>query len=97
MGVEAVKLPFGPRLGAPVPLAMREQREQSMTWVTGDFDNFLGLPLTLVCRSWIAVGLAPVMYWAVRTTLYSVLWSDAEQLSYQSVMQPIRMLSMVQL
>ena len=29
-------------------------------------------------------SLAPVMYWAVRTTLYSALWSDAEQLPYQA-------------
>ena len=32
---------------------------------------------------------APVMYWAVRTTLCSALWSDAEQLPYQAVMQPV--------
>jgi hypothetical protein len=38
-----------------------------------------------------------VMYWAVRTTLCSALRSEAEQLPYQAVMQPVRMLSMVQL
>uniref|UniRef100_A0A673Y0L2 Dual serine/threonine and tyrosine protein kinase n=1 Tax=Salmo trutta TaxID=8032 RepID=A0A673Y0L2_SALTR len=52
LGVEAVKEPFGPGLGAPVPLAVQY--------------------------------LAPVMYWAVRTTLCSALWSDAEQLLYQA-------------
>ena len=44
-----------------------------------------------------AGSLAPVMYWAVRTTLYSVLQLEAGQLPYQVVMQPVRMLSMVQL
>uniref|UniRef100_A0A8C7NQ73 SWI/SNF related BAF chromatin remodeling complex subunit ATPase 2 n=1 Tax=Oncorhynchus mykiss TaxID=8022 RepID=A0A8C7NQ73_ONCMY len=33
--------------------------------------------------SWMAGSLAPVMYWAVRTTLYSALRSDAEQLPCQ--------------
>ena len=37
----------------------------------------------------------PVMYWAVRTTLCSILRSDAEQLPYQVGMQPVEMLSMV--
>ena len=46
LGVEAVKEPFGPRLGAPVSLAVRLQRKQSMTWVTGVSDNFMGFPLT---------------------------------------------------
>ena len=45
LGVEAVK-PFRPRLGALVPLAMRKQREQSMTRVSGVFGNFYGFPLT---------------------------------------------------
>ena len=36
--------------------------------------------------------LAPVMYWAIRTTLCSALRSEAEQLPYQAVM-----LSIVQL
>ena len=49
------------------------------------------------CRSWMAGSLATVMYWAVSTTLCSALGSDAEQLPYQAVMQPVRMLSMVQL
>ena len=53
-----------------------------MTWVTVVFDNFLGLPLT-VNRSWMAGSLAPVMYWAVRTTRWSALWSEAEQLPYK--------------
>ena len=35
-----------------------------------------------------AGSLAPVMYWAVRTTLCSALRSEAEQLPYQAVMQP---------
>uniref|UniRef100_A0A4W5PPX6 Complement C4B (Chido/Rodgers blood group) n=1 Tax=Hucho hucho TaxID=62062 RepID=A0A4W5PPX6_9TELE len=43
-----------------------------------------------------AGSLAPVMYWAVRITLCSALRSEAEQLPYQAVMQPVRMLSMVQ-
>ena len=29
LGVEAVKEPFGPRLGAPLPLAGRQHRKQS--------------------------------------------------------------------
>ena len=37
---------FCPRLGTPVPLAMRQQREQSMTGVAGVFDNFQSLRLT---------------------------------------------------
>jgi hypothetical protein len=49
------------------------------------------------CMSWMAGSLAPVMYWAVCGTLCSTLRSEAEQLPYQAVMQPIRMLSMVQL
>ena len=44
--VETVKEPFGSRLGALVLLAVRLQREQSMTWVSGVFDNFLVFPLT---------------------------------------------------
>ena len=32
-----------------------------------------------------AGSLAPVMYWAVRTTLCSALRSEAEQLPYQAV------------
>ena len=44
--VEAVKKPFVPRLGDPVPLAVRQQREQPMTRVDGVFVNFQGLPLT---------------------------------------------------
>ena len=35
-----------------------------------------------------AGSLAPVMYWAVRTTLCSALRSEAEQLPYQAVTQP---------
>ena len=38
-----------------------------------------------------------VMYWAVRTTLCSAFQSDTEQLPYQAVVQPFRMLSMVQM
>ena len=64
-----------------------------MTWATGVFDNFLGL----VYRSWMVGSLAPVMYWAVHTTLCRALWSDAEQLPYQAVMQPVRTRSRVQL
>ena len=44
-----------------------------------------------------AGSLAPVTYWAVHTTLCSALWSEAEQLPYQAVMQPVKVLSMVQL
>ena len=44
MGVEAVEEPFGPRLGAPVPLA--EQRKQSITSVTGVSDNSMSFTLT---------------------------------------------------
>ena len=47
LGVEAVEEPFGPRLGASLPLAVRQQRKQSITWVTGVPDNFMGFPLTL--------------------------------------------------
>jgi hypothetical protein len=31
-----------------------------------------------------AGSLAPVMYWAVRTTHCSALWSEAEELPYQA-------------
>ena len=34
-----------------------------------------------------AGSLSPVMYWAIRPTLCSALWSDNEQLPYQEVMQ----------
>jgi hypothetical protein len=37
-------------------------------------------------------SLAPVIYWAVRTTLCSALWMEAELLPYQAVMQPVSML-----
>ena len=37
LGVEAVKKPFGPRLGAPAPLALLYQREQSMIRLAGVF------------------------------------------------------------
>ena len=44
-----------------------------------------------------AGSLASVMYFAIRNTFSSALWWEAEQLPYQAVMQPIRMLSIVQL
>ena len=44
LGVEAVQGPVGSRLGASVPLAERQQREQSLTCMAGLFQ---GLPLTL--------------------------------------------------
>jgi hypothetical protein len=44
-----------------------------------------------------AGSFASVMYWVVSTTLCSALWSEAEQLPYQAVIQPVRMLSMVQM
>jgi hypothetical protein len=44
-----------------------------------------------------AGNLAPLVYCAVRTTLCSTLRSDAKELPYQAVMQPVKMLSMVQL
>ena len=47
MGVDAVEEPFGPRLGAPVSLAMWKQRKPYITSVTGVSDNFMGCPLTL--------------------------------------------------
>ena len=34
------------RIGAPVPLAVRQQREQSMPKVAGVLDNYYVLPLT---------------------------------------------------
>ena len=37
-----------------------------------------------------ADSLAPVMYWAIRTTLCSALRSEAEQLPYQAGMQPVQ-------
>ena len=43
-----------------------------------------------------AGSLAPVMYWAECTTLCTALRSDAKQLPYQVVMQPVKMLSMLQ-
>ena len=45
-GVEAVEEPLGPRLGALVLLAVRRQREQSITWVIGVSNNFMVFPLT---------------------------------------------------
>ena len=58
-----------------------------MTRVTGVFDDFFGPSSDTgrVYRSWMAECLAPVMYWAVHTTLCSALWSDAEQLIYLAV------------
>ena len=44
-----------------------------------------------------AGSLAPVMFWAILTTLCSALRSDAEQLLYRAVMQLFRMHSIVQL
>ena len=44
-----------------------------------------------------AGSLTPVMYWAVRTTVSSALQSEAKQLPYQAVMQPVGTLSKVQL
>ena len=41
--------------------------------------------------------LGPVMDWAVRTTLYNISRSGAMQVPYQVAMQPVKMLSMVQL
>ena len=46
MGAEAVQGPVVSRLGASATLAVRQQREQSLIWVCGDFDYFLGLRLT---------------------------------------------------
>lgn len=67
------------------------------TWHSGTTIFMAFLRHRLVEGSWMAGSLSPVMYWAVRTTLYSALWSDAEQLPYQVVMQSVRMLSIVQL
>jgi hypothetical protein len=44
MGIEAVPEAVGVRLD--VLLAVRKQREQSMAWVVGVFNDFPGLPLT---------------------------------------------------
>jgi hypothetical protein len=44
LGVEAVQVPFGPRLGAPVLLGVQEQSEQSIAWVAGVFENVPVLP-----------------------------------------------------
>jgi hypothetical protein len=46
LGVEDVQAPVGSRLGAPISLAVRSQREQFMAWVSGVYDHFWGLPLT---------------------------------------------------
>ena len=40
LGTEAVQGPFGSRLGASVPPAVRQKREQPMTWVAKVFYNF---------------------------------------------------------
>ena len=45
-GKKLLKEPFGPRLGALLPLAVRQQRKQSMTWVTGVSDDFMDFPMT---------------------------------------------------
>ena len=66
-----------------------------MTGVAGVFNNFQGLPLTppgievLDGRKLDVLGRLH--------TLCSALRSEAEQLPYQAVMQPVGMLSMVQL
>jgi hypothetical protein len=46
LGIETVQELVGARLVAPVPLTVRKQREQSMAWVGGVFNNFPGLPFT---------------------------------------------------
>jgi hypothetical protein len=46
LGIEAVQEPVGVRLDTPVPLAMRQQREYSMAWVVGIFDDFQSLLFT---------------------------------------------------
>uniref|UniRef100_A0AAZ3SDQ9 TLC domain-containing protein n=1 Tax=Oncorhynchus tshawytscha TaxID=74940 RepID=A0AAZ3SDQ9_ONCTS len=53
-------------------------------------DKVNGATMLQLYRSWMLGSLAPVMYWAVRTTLCSALRSDAEQLPYQAMMQPVR-------
>ena len=64
--------------------------------MAGVVDNFLYLPLTPPGIEVLDGGkLAPVMYWAVRTTLCSALQLEVEQLPYQVVMETVRMLSIV--
>lgn len=46
LGIEAVQETVGARLDEPVPLVVRKQREQSMTWAVGVFKDFPGLPIT---------------------------------------------------
>ena len=94
MGIEAVQEPDGVRLDALVPPAMGKQREQSMAWVVGVFNDFLGLPFT---PPDIEVLDVRELSWAVHTTLCSARRSRAVLLPYQAVMQSVRVLSMVQL
>jgi hypothetical protein len=46
LGIEAVQEPVGVRLDAPVPVAMRKQKEQSMALVVGVFNDFPDFPFT---------------------------------------------------
>ena len=46
MWIEAVQEPVGVRLDAPVAVVVRKQREKSVTWVAGGFNDFPGLPFT---------------------------------------------------
>jgi hypothetical protein len=95
LGVEAVKKPFGPRLGAPVPLVVWYQGEQTMTRAAEVFGNILDLLLTPPNIE-VLDGRKPGPGDVLGRTHYP-LSCLAEQLPYQAVMQPVRMLSMVQL
>jgi len=62
-----------------------------MAWVAVVLDDFLCFP-TASCVLCMAGRWQPMMRSAVFTTLWRALQSEAEQLPYQAVMQPERML-----
>lgn len=95
---EAVLVPDGISLEAPVAPPRGQESEESACWVTEVFDDFsspIQTPVPIV--AFMAGSGAVAMGWEVFTTLCNPVWSEAEQFPYQTVMQLVRMLSMVQL
>ena len=91
----AVQGPVGSRLGGSVPLAVHQQRKQTRTRMSGVFDNLYGLlPTPPGIEVLDGRELSPSD--VLGHTQYA-LQSDAKQLPYQTVMQPVKMLSMVYL
>ena len=96
LGIEAVQEPVGVRLDAPVSLAMQKQRKQSMVWVVGVFNSFLGLPFTPPDTEGLdgrELGPSDVL----DRLHHHALGSRAVHLPYQVVIQPVKILLLVQL